>query len=153
MNDIITGRHLLLSLFTVALAAGCTDDTAQDDFVGSWAYSTGMFALDCGGQQMQFPLDGTLIETFAIGRDRDLSKTDSMGCTSITFDLDGDVARLAPSPQSCTITGMGTSTADVYTMTLSGDRQTLNASSSGTFLAPGAPGPCTFVGGGTLVKQ
>jgi hypothetical protein len=139
-------------LLVALLAAGCTDDAA-DPFLGDWKYSTGEFRIDCGGQAMQFPLDGSLVETFAAGAESDLAKSDTMGCAGITFEVVGRVARLAPSPQSCTIPGMGTSTAESYTFTLGDDDHTLIAASSGSFLAPGAPGACVFTGGGTLVKQ
>ena len=154
MHDISTRPiHLIsISLLAVALSAGCTDDS-QVNFLGTWAYSEGMFELDCNGQHMQFPLDATLTETFVLGTDRDLSKADSGGCMGITFDVKGDVASLAPSPQSCMIPNMGTSVADVYTITISDDGDTLTASSSGMFTPMGSPGACTFVGGGTLAKQ
>jgi hypothetical protein len=140
----------LLALATAA--AGCTDHAAED-FLGSWTYSTGEFQLDCNGQQLQFPLDATLTETLVAGDATDLSKSDSGGCLGVTFDVEGRVAHLSPSPQSCLVPGMGTSTADTYTLTLSSDGKTLTTASAGTFLAPGAPGPCTFTGGGTLTKQ
>lgn len=137
---------------TLALAAGgCADDPAQD-FVGSWTYTGGEFRIDCGGQGMQLPLDASLVETIALGDSADLSKSDSIGCLGITFDISDRVASLSPSPQSCEVPGMGTSTADHYTLTLSADGATLTAASSGTFLAQGAPAACTFTGGGTLVR-
>ena len=142
----------LASALALTAAAGCADDPAED-FLGSWSYSVGEFRLDCGGQAMQFPLDTTLIETLALGDSSDLLKSDTIGCLGITFDISGRVASLSPSPQSCQVPGMGTSTADHYTLTLSDDGRTLTAASSGTFLAPGAPGACTFTGGGTLTKQ
>ncbi len=152
MQHIINPRSFLqISLLAVVLATGCTDDTT-DDFVGTWAYSGGMFVVDCNGQLMQFPLDATLTETIVLGSDRDLSKSDSMGCADITYDVDGEVASLAPSPQSCTLP-MGTSTATSYTITISDDRDTLTTRSAGTFLATGAPAACTFTGEGTLVNQ
>ena len=138
-------------LLAVLLAAGCTDDAAAP-FLGDWTYSTGEFRLDCGGQVMQFPLDASLVETFAAGTATDLAKSDTMGCAGITFEVAGRVARLAPSPQSCTIPGMGTSTAESYTFTLGDDDRTLVAASSGTLAIPGAPGACTFTGGGTLLQ-
>jgi len=135
-----------------ALAAGCTDSTATEDFVGDWAYSAGEFRVDCGGQEMLFPLDTTLIETLALGESTDLAKSDSMGCLGITFDIADRVASLSPAPQSCVLPGMGTSTADHYTLTLSSDGKTLTAASSGTLLFTGAPAACTFTGGGTLTR-
>jgi hypothetical protein len=101
---------------------------------------------------MLFPLDASLTETFTLGTASDLSKADSAGCAGITFDVAGDTAQLAPSPQSCTIPNMGTSTATTYTITLTGDGERLLTESAGTFAAPGAPGACTFLGTGTLVR-
>jgi hypothetical protein len=143
----------LLGFFAALSTAACTDDAA-DPFFGDWKYASGEFRIDCGGGQvMQFPLDGSLVETFAAGAATDLAKSDTMGCAGITFEVDGKVARLAPSPQSCTIPNMGTSTAESYTFTLGDDDRTLIAASSGSILFPGAPAACAFTGGGTLVKQ
>jgi hypothetical protein len=148
----LTRLAAILTFSAATAAVGCTDNTAED-FLGSWTYSSGEFRIDCGPQQMVFPADSTLIETLVAGEATDLSKSDTAGCLGITFDVAGRVASLSPSPQACQIPGMGTSTADTYTLTLSSDGKTLTAASTGTFLAPGAPAPCTFTGGGTLTKQ
>lgn len=142
-----------LGVLAALFAAACTDNAA-DPFLGDWKYQAGEFRIDCGGGQvMQFPLNDSLVETFAAGEATDLAKSDTMGCAGITFAVDGNVARLAPSPQSCTIPNMGTSTAESYTFTLGDDDRTLIAASSGSILFPGAPAACAFTGGGTLVKQ
>lgn len=151
LNRLATTLSLATTLALSLAAAGCADDPAED-FLGSWTYQSGEFRIDCGGQVMQLPLDTSLVETIDLGAAADLSKSDSIGCLGITFDISGRVASLSPAPQSCEVPGMGTSTADHYTLTLSSDGQTLTAASSGTFLAPGAPGACTFTGGGTLVR-
>lgn len=152
LNRLTTNLAFASALaLTAAAATGCADDPAEG-FVGDWTYSAGEFRVDCGGQQMLVPLDTTLVETIALGDSADLSKSDSIGCLGVTFDVSGRVASLSPSPQSCEVPGMGTSTADHYTLTLSSDGTTLTAASSGTLLITGAPAACTFTGGGTLIR-
>ena len=142
----------LLTVFALAAFTACTDDETDQraEFLGSWAYESGQFELDCGGQLMQFAVDSSLVETFELGTATDLAKSDSGGCTGITFDVAGATASLAPSPQSCAIPNMGTSTASAYAITL-GDDGKLTTASSGTFAPPQGP-PCTFAGAGTLVR-
>ena len=137
-------------LFAVTLPACAADDEA-DAFVGSWAYVDGTFRVDCGGNIMEFAASSSLVETITVGESSDLSKSDSMGCAGLTFAVQGGIASLAPSPQSCTIPGMGTSTATIYTLALDGDRMLSHV--EGTFQPEGAPSSCALSGSGTLARQ
>ena len=140
-------------LALVAVAA-CGDDANDPDlFLGTWTYESGAFHLDCNGQAMEFPLSGNATETLELGSATDLAKTDNAGCIGITFDVAGTVASLSPSPQSCLLPNMGTSTAETYTLTLSADHETLTTASAGTFVPTGAPITCNFTGGGVLTRR
>jgi len=127
--------------------------TPAEEFVGTWAFSAGAFQLDCGGQQMTAPIEQTVLEMFELGTGADLSKSSTNGCVEMTFDVSGHVASLSPPPQSCTIPGMGAATADLFTVTISSDRETMTFASTGTFLAIGAPAPCAYTLDGTLTRQ
>lgn len=146
---------MFATIFVLGLAASACGDDANDPglFVGTWEYTSGEFRIDCNGQRMVFPLQAGFTETLLVGTDTDLSKNDNAGCMGITFNVDGNVASLAPSPQSCTLPQMGTSTAETYTLTLSADHETLTTASAGTFTPTGAPGACQFAGGGVLTRS
>jgi hypothetical protein len=141
-----------LTAVTAAAAAGCADEPAEE-FLGTWAFSAGAFQLDCGGQPMILPIEETVTETFELGTGTDLSKSSNNGCAEMTFDVSGRVARLSPAPQTCTIPGMGMSTADSFTITISSDGEAMTFASTGTFLATGAPAACAYTLDGTLARR
>ena len=144
---------------TILLAAALSACTSEDDaakFVGSWTYDQGAAAhVDCGsGGSFDVPLD-TVVETFAESGGK-LVKTDSQGCTGLTFTAHAALASLAASGQSCTIPASGqnpsaTFAPSAYTFAFANEK--LTATVTATYTPQGAAAGCAVTGTNTLSRS
>jgi hypothetical protein len=143
--------RLLGAVAAVAIVAvGCGEKTGADKFVGSWIYA-GAIEPNCTGQAVE-PMDLTGVTTTITASDSSHISVALGTICSTKFDVDGSVAT-AGGGQNCTLDvpslgALSPLTINItrWTMTVSGDMNTIASDFSGTALI------CVPTSVGTLTR-
>lgn len=145
-------------LLLLVLLPACVEMSDSEQFIGTWAVTTGSSTVTCGPSTMT-GAESTPIELEA-GTDSDLVQHDgrSPPCT-VKYDVARNVATILPEQQCSGTVSSGATvvvTFDMSTMTLADDDSLfLEASGTATSTPPagGTPVPCAYSRSVTYRRQ
>jgi hypothetical protein len=151
----MTKQYVILGILslTVAFGAGCGSSDGfgrEEDFVGTWQYTSGTRTTTCAGQSQTEIATGNL--ALSTGISSDLVMVDET--CSLRFDIIGNTASLIPG-QSCNAISNGSSMSIAFTaLTITVDALIADMSRSATITVAGPTGTiaCTYTETAKLQK-